>query len=115
MSKGQRDVRLFLTDILEAVQKIEMYTGKMTYKEFANDEKTKDAVLRNLEVLGEAVKNIPTEIKGKYHDVDWNGAAGMRDKLINEYFGVSFLIVWGTGKNDPPPLKNGIEKILKEI
>lgn len=115
MSKGHRDVRLFLTDVLEAIQKIDSYTGKMTYKEFVEDEKTKDAVLRNLEVIGEAVKNIPDDIKGGYSDIDWKGASGMRDKLIHEYFGVSFLVVWETVKNDLPTLKHGVEKILKEV
>ena len=115
MSKGQRDIRLFLTDVLKAIQKIDSYTDKMTYNEFIEDEKTKDAVLRNLEVIGEAVKNIPDDIKGSYSEIDWKGAAGMRDKLIPEYFGVSFLVVWETVKNDLPILKHGIEIILKEV
>lgn len=115
MSKGQRDIRLFLTDVLEAIRKIDLYTDKMTYQEFMKDERTKDAVLRNLEVIGEAVKNMPDDIKRSYSDIDWKGAAGMRDKLIHEYFGVSFSVVWETVKNDLPPLKQGIDKILNEI
>lgn len=115
MSKGQRDIKLFLTDIIEAIWKIDSYTDKITYHEFAKDERTKDAVLRNMEVIGEAVKNIPNNVKEGYPDIDWKGAAGMRDKLIHEYFGVSFSVVWETVKNDLPPLKKGIEKILNEM
>ena len=115
MSKGQRDIKLFLTDIIEAIRKIDSYTDKMTCQEFIKDERTKDAVLRNMEVIGEAVKNIPDNIKGIYPDIDWKGAAGMRDKLIHEYFGVSFYVVWETVRGALPPLKNGIEKILNDM
>lgn len=69
MSKGFRDVRLFVTDILEAIQKIEAYTRQIDFEEFMKDEKTKDAVLRKLEVIGEAVKNIPERLKERYPEM----------------------------------------------
>ncbi len=115
MSKAFRDVELFITDILEAIEKIEMYTSVISYEEFMEDVKTKDAVLRNLEIIGGAVKNIPNSVKERYPDVEWKAPTGMRDKLIHEYFGVSFSIVWETVKNDLPPFKKKIEEILREI
>lgn len=114
MSKAKRDAKLFLTDLLDAVGKIEAYIGDMDREEFLQDDKTQDAVLRNLEVIGEAAKNMPPETRERYPDIDWKGAAGMRDKLIHEYFGVSFRIVWESVKNDLPLLKTRIEEILEE-
>jgi len=115
MSEKPRDVRLYLTDLLDAIGKIEGYVRDMSRVEFLKDDKTKDAVLRNLEVIGEAAKNLPQKVKEKYDDVDWKAAAGMRNKLIHEYFGVSFSIVWETIKNDLPRLRDEVAKILKEI
>jgi len=87
----------------------------LDYQKFSADDKTLDAVLRNLEVIGEAVKNIPDEIKGKYPDVEWKSAAGMRDRLIHEYFGVSVRIVWETVANDLPAFRGSVEKVLKDV
>jgi len=115
MSKTHRDVRLFINDILEAIGKIEKYVHGKSYGEFEKDDKTKDAVVRNLEIVGEAVRNIPENFKEKYPDVDWNAAAGMRDKLIHEYFGVSLAIVWETVKSDLPPFKKRLMEISKEM
>jgi uncharacterized protein with HEPN domain len=111
----ERDVRLYLADIIEATRKIEGYTKGMDYRKFKADEKTFDAVLRNLEVIGEAVKNIPEEMKRKYPHVEWKYAARMRDRLIHEYFGVSVRIVWETVTNDLPAFKASIEKVLKDV
>jgi len=115
MSEKQRDIRLYLTDLLDAIGKIDGYVYNMSLEEFLKDDRTKDAVLRNMEVIGEAAKNLPQEIKDSYNDLDWKAAAGMRNKLIHEYFGVSFSIVWETIKNDLPDLRDEVEKILKEI
>jgi len=115
MSEKQRDVRLYLTDLLDAMGKIEGYVQNMSLEKFLKDDRTKDAVLRNMEVIGEAAKNLPGEVKDRYNDVDWKAAAGMRNKLIHEYFGVSFSIVWETIKNDLPGLRDEVAKILKEI
>ncbi len=112
---SRRDVRLFLYDILEAIAKIEEYTEGMDYDEFIHDKKTVDAVIRNLEIIGEATKNIPEDVKSKYPEIPWKAIAGMRDKLIHAYFGISLPIVWETIKHDLPSLKSHVERILREL
>ena len=87
----------------------------MDHDRFIHDDKTIDAAIRNLEIIGEAAKNIPEDIKSKYPEIPWKAIAGMRDKLIHSYFGVSLSIVWETIKNDLPTLKYQIERILKEL
>ena len=103
----------FLNDILEAVQRIQVYTEKMSFDDFIEDIKTQDAVLRNLEIIGEAVKNIPDSIRQKVPSVPWKSIAGMRDKLIHQYFGVNFDIVWCVVKDDLSGLINAVNLILK--
>lgn len=75
MPDASRDVRLFISDILEAIEKIDRFAGNMSYENFLKDERTQDAVLRNLEIIGEAAKNIPAELKDCYPDIDWKGAS----------------------------------------
>lgn len=115
MSNESRDVKLYVNDIIEAIQKIESYTNQMSYENFLKDEKTQDAVLRNLEVIGEATKNIPNTIKDKYTDVNWKEATKMRDKVIHGYFGVSLFIIWETIQNDLPGFKQEIISVSKNI
>jgi uncharacterized protein with HEPN domain len=110
----KRNINLFFEDILEATNSIKEYTHDMGYEKFIQDKKTRDAVVRNLEIIGEAAKNIPVDIKEKYPEVNWKEMAGMRDKLIHEYFGVSNVIVWETIKNDIPLFESQIEKIIKD-
>ncbi len=111
----ERDIKLYLNDILECIEALESYTGLINKEEFLKDRKTRDAVVRNLEVIGEAVKNIPDEIKRAYPQVNWKAASAMRDKLIHEYFGVSFPIVWETVRNDIPSFEAGIKEMLKAL
>lgn len=84
----------FLKNIQEAVRRIRTYTAAMTYDRFLADIKTQDAVIRNLEIIGEATKSLSTELRGKYPDVHWKGMAGVRDRLIHHYFGINLDIVW---------------------
>ena len=110
-----RALRLYLEDVLEASRKLRDFTKGMSYEEFLRDEKTKDAVLRNLEVIGEAAKNLPEDFKTAWAEVEWKKAAGMRNKLIHEYFGVSPQIVWETLKNDIPKLEHQVKNILEAL
>jgi len=87
----------------------------MSYEDFLRDRKTQDAVIRNLEIIGEAAKNLPSNIKERYPKIPWRALSGMRDKLIHAYFGVSLSIVWETIKNDLPVLKQQVESILKDL
>jgi uncharacterized protein with HEPN domain len=84
----------FISDIREALQRITTYVAGMTYAAFVADTKTQDAVIRNLEILGEATKNLSEELRAKYPAVPWRSMAGARDRLIHHYFGVNLDIVW---------------------
>lgn len=91
---SKRTEKEFLGDIEEAVRRIKEYIKEMSYEEFLADLKTQDAVVRNLEVIGEAVKNIPDEVKEKHSQIPWKKITGARDRLIHHYFGVNYDIVW---------------------
>jgi uncharacterized protein with HEPN domain len=109
-----RDYKLYLHDIKEAVEKIETFTEGFTFEEFAQDVKTVDAVIRNLEIIGEAAKHIPKRVKERHPDIDWKAIAGMRNILAHEYFGVRMGIIWKTIGERLPELRYKIEEILKE-
>ncbi len=110
----KKDPKIFLKDILKSTEKIEKYTHKLTRKEFFQKDETQDAVIKRLEIIGEAVKNIPGKIRNKYSIIPWKKVAGMRDILIHEYFGINLERVWTTIKKDLPKLKKQIEKILEK-
>jgi uncharacterized protein with HEPN domain len=105
----QRDYRAYIDDILESIRKIETYTKGITYNEFVTNELVQDGVIRNLEIIGEAVKNVPEEARGKISEIEWKKIAGMRDVLIHGYFGVDLEIVWDVIKNKIPDLKKRIK------
>ncbi|MFB6291756.1 MAG: DUF86 domain-containing protein, partial [Candidatus Bipolaricaulia bacterium] len=100
-----RDHVLFLEDILDSIAKIEDYTEGLTYEDFQEDEKTIDAVVRNFEIIGEAVNNIPESLKKRYPEVEWKEAVGFRNVMIHEYFGVDSEAVWETIERNLPALK----------
>jgi len=103
----------FVCDILEAIKRIEQYVEKCDYAKFLEDNMIQDAVVRNLEIVGEAVKNISETAKEKYGNIEWKKLAGMRDRIVHFYFGVNWDIVWDVIKNRLPELKKQIELILK--
>jgi uncharacterized protein with HEPN domain len=113
--KEKRTYKDYLVDIIESIGKIEKFTQDLSFENFKSDEKTILAIIRALEVIGEAAKKIPAEVKKKYSQIPWKKMAGMRDKLIHEYFGVNIKVVWRTIKEDIPELKPKIEKLLSEI
>jgi uncharacterized protein with HEPN domain len=94
-----RDYKVSLDDILEAVRRIEIYTSGMERDQFQSDLKTVDAVVRNLEIIGEATKNVPPEVRAKAVVVPWSKIAGMRDILIHAYFGIDVEIIWDLIQN----------------
>jgi len=94
---SERDAKALLQDMLEAGRRILVYTGGQNYAAFKKDFKTQDAVLRNLEILGEAAKHIPDEVSAQYPDLPWREMAGTGDRLIHHYFGVNLDVVWGCG------------------
>lgn len=107
----QRDNRK-LQDIAECINRIELYTTGMDYDTFMEDIKTQDAVVRNLEIIGEAVKKLSDEFKEENNHVSWREIGKLRDKLIHHYFGINFDIVWSIIQNDVPVLDSDIAGFL---
>jgi len=103
----------YLDDILESSDKIERYIHGIGFDEFAADEMRKDAVIRNFEVIGEAIKNLPGNLKEQYPKTDWKKIAGFRDVLTHAYFGIKPTILWDNATNNLPVLKTEIRHILK--
>lgn len=110
---SDRDIGLFLLDIRDSVLKIEKYTQDLSFQEFCANEMVVDAVIRNLEVIGEASSHIPVNFRKKYGDVPWSRLKSMRNIVIHEYFGVDSDIVWKTVNKSLPELKEQIETIIK--
>lgn len=109
----KKDPTVFLQHILECIEHIEKYIKARTFKHFVQSPQLQDAVIRRLEILGEAAKNIPGDFRKRYRDIPWRKMAGMRDKLIHEYFGISLKLAWVVIKKHLPILKVKIKTILK--
>lgn len=110
-----RDSKVYLEDIAQAIEKIFTYTSKLTLKKFSKDPKTIDAVVRNLEIIGEAVKKLPHDIRSKHPDVDWKKIAGLRDILAHEYFGIDVEIIWDIIEHKLPPLLKRVREMWNGV
>lgn len=111
----KRDYGDFVQDILDSINDVENFIDGMEFEDFINDKKTIYSVVRAIEIIGEAAKNVPEQIRTKYPDVPWKHMAGMRDKLIHEYFGVDLEILWKTAKDDLPRLKTPVSKVFEDM
>lgn len=110
----KRDPLLFIDDILESINLINEYLQGVTEEQFHVSIEKQDSIVRRIEIIGEATKNLPDDFKEKYPETPWKDMAGMRDKIIHQYFGINFMTVWDTAKNMLPPLKVQIEEVLKD-
>ena len=115
MSETRRDIAYYLEDALTAMDKAEAFVSDMSYEQFAEDDKTVFAVVRSIEIIGEAVKHIPQDFRGQFTDIPWRDMAGMRDVLIHEYFGIDLETVWKTVKEDIPELKRLLREVLGKL
>jgi len=113
--KAKKDPKIFLEHILENIEKIENGIKSMTEVKFSKDVDAQDATLRRLEVIGEAVRNLPDSFRKKHSKIPWKKIAGMRDILIHEYFGVDMELVWKIANDDVSKLKKQIANLLEKF
>lgn len=110
----ERDDTVYLRHILEGIERIERYTASLGEEDFKHDELRQDGVIRQLSIIGEAVKQLSEDVREDHPSVPWKDIAGMRDKLIHDYFGVDLEAVWDTVTKDLKPLKKVVKRILSQ-
>jgi uncharacterized protein with HEPN domain len=109
-----REWKLRIEDIIEAIEKIRAYTAEISLETFGGDSKAVDAVIRNVEVIGEASQHLPSDIRARFPKIPWDEMRGIRNVLIHEYFGVDVEVLWETIQSDLPPLLPLLRRILAE-
>jgi uncharacterized protein with HEPN domain len=112
---SMREPILLLEDIIESIQKIKIYTSGLSLDDFLKDDKTIDAVIRNFEIIGEASNRIPDEIRDKFQLVNWHRIRGFRNRIVHDYMGIDYEIVWEIIEKDLEELKNKIQEIRDSI
>ncbi|OHB62195.1 MAG: hypothetical protein A2167_01825 [Planctomycetes bacterium RBG_13_46_10] len=108
---SKRPINLLLNDILESIDKVEQYTKEMTFDEFSNDQKSIDAVVRNLEIIGEVANRLPDDFKEEHSNVEWYKVVGLRNRIIHEYFGIDLQIIWQIVHADLSSLRQTLSQI----
>jgi len=111
----ERNLVIYVKDMIENMEKSEIFVKDLNYEDFVSDEKTHYAVIRCIEIIGEAAKHIPQEIRKKYPEIPWKDMAGMRDKVTHFYFGINLEKVWLVVKKDIRELKPLIKEVLEEL
>jgi uncharacterized protein with HEPN domain len=108
-----RNLQLYLTDILVACEKVLRYTDSMEFEQFIADDRTFDAMIRNLQIIGEAVKNVPADVRDRHPEIEWRKIAGLRDILAHTYFQIENQIIWDVVQNKIHPLLIKVSQLLK--
>jgi uncharacterized protein with HEPN domain len=109
---SKRDWKILFEDIVESISKIENYTKDVSYEDFAQSSLIIDAVVRNIEIIGEASKNVPVEIQNRFKDIPWQKIKGIRNRIVHEYFAVDISIIWFIVSNELQSLKNNLAEHL---
>ena len=112
---SKRSPKLLLEDIIGSANKILTYTEGLSYEQFLADDKTIDAVIRNFEIIGEAANRLPDEIRDQYPSIDWHRIRGFRNRIVHDYMGIDYTIVWSIKVNFLQPMLDEIKKILPRI
>ena len=114
-NSSKREYKDYILDIYHSTEEIEKFVEGFTFEKFQSDRKTIYAVVRAIEIIVEAIRNIPSSVKSKYKDIPWRDAADMRNKLIHEYFGVNLKVVWNAVEKDVPELKKKMLELIKDL
>ncbi len=112
---SKRSATILVDDIWDAIERIERYTQALTQDGFVDDDKTSDAVVRNLEIIGEAANRLPEEFVTKYSEIEWPKIVGLRHRIVHDYFGVDLNIIWEILQKDLPALKKSLHVIRKDF
>lgn len=110
---SKRDWKILFEDVIESISKIEEYTANLSYDDFEGNNLITDAVVRNIEIIGEASKNIPAEVQNKFSDIPWKKLRGIRNRIVHDYFDIDRTIIWHVVTNELSPLKKALQDHIK--